>query len=405
MTMGVLEANLVQLAVAQRAHQLAGDRIHRVEEVGGALQCRGAAAAVVGRVVVELDPARGQPAAVVDLIVGFRDLELGGLDVRRRRRLRFDAHQRDDRRIDGDETARRQVAAGLLPAAVEEQLVLDDRAADVGGAGVGLRIGLQVGAGGNRRAVGGDRRAAAAEEERKRAERLPPEQVAALALEGIGARRGHGVVDHAHGLAEFGREAGGDDLHFLNHHLGHRQQAQPGAVLLGVRVAVDHVVDAHGGAVGRQARHAELDVLDAGDAGLNEREVVGVARDQRQVVHLELAHGVADVDAGDVERGYIAAAHRDRLADRPDRQRGIDRHRLADRQLDVSTLKLLEPLQLRDHAISADRQQRRAIETLLIGHHRAFSGGIDVGDRHGDARQHTARTVGDGALDGTVGGL
>ena len=105
-------------------------------------------------------------------------------------------------------------------------------------------------------------------------------------MEVVGARRRDRVVDHAGGLAELRREAVGDDLHLADEHFGDRQHAQAGAVLLGVGVAVELVVGVHLAAVGVDARHAELVVLVAGDVGLEEREVVGIARDQRQVAGL-----------------------------------------------------------------------------------------------------------------------
>ena len=122
---------------------------------------------------------------------------------------------------------------------------------------------------------------------------------------------------------------------------------RPARSFLGVRVAVDLVVDAHRGAVGGKARHAEFDVLDAGHTGLHEREVVGIARDQRQVVDLEIGHRVTDIDASDVERRRIVAADGDRLADRADRQRRVHDRGLANRQLDVGAFELLEALELR----------------------------------------------------------
>src|SRR5258707_4368906 len=43
---------------SHRAHELPRNRVHGVEKVGGAVERRRAAAAVVGRIVVELNPAR-----------------------------------------------------------------------------------------------------------------------------------------------------------------------------------------------------------------------------------------------------------------------------------------------------------------------------------------------------------
>src|SRR5262245_44485997 len=113
---------------------------------------------------MELNPAASETVRAVHLVVGFRDLELSGLYVRRRRRLRFETELRDDRRIDGDQTARRQIAPRLLPATVEEQLVLDNWSAHVGGAGVDLRRRLD-GITRNGRTIDRRCRAATAEEE------------------------------------------------------------------------------------------------------------------------------------------------------------------------------------------------------------------------------------------------
>ena len=71
--MRVLQTELVQLARAQRRDELTGDRVHRVEEVGRLLE-RGvqvAAAAVVGRVVGEPDPAHGRAVGLAQLQVGL----------------------------------------------------------------------------------------------------------------------------------------------------------------------------------------------------------------------------------------------------------------------------------------------------------------------------------------------
>ena len=92
------------------------------------------------------------------------------------RRLRLQAERRGVRRRDRDQAARRQVAARLLPARVEERLVLDDRPADVGRAGVDLRRRQHRRRPAASPQVDGD--AGAAEEERKRAERIAAEQIA-----------------------------------------------------------------------------------------------------------------------------------------------------------------------------------------------------------------------------------
>ena len=366
MTMGVLDAQFVQLVVANRGDRLAGERVHRVEEVSRTFHGVHAAARVIGRVVVKLNPADGETVRVVQLVVALRHLELRGLDVRDRRRLGLEAKLRHDVRADRDQTVRRQVATGLLPAAVEEQLVLQDRTTQGGGAGVDLRLGLLRG-GGNRRAVGRRRGAAAAEEEREGAEVPAAEQVTAAAVEGVGARRGNGVVDHAHGLAELRREPRGDDLHFLDHHFGQRQQTEAGAVLLGVGVAVDLVVDAHRRAVGGETRHTELDVLGAGHTGLRQREVVRVTGDLRQVAHFELGHGVPDVDTPQFH-GRCLRGDFDRLADDADFHRDVHDGGRTDGQLQVVVLHLLEALELGHCAVVADGEKEGTVEPILVGH-------------------------------------
>ena len=400
--MCVLDPELVQLAGAERRNDLTTDRIHRVEEVGRLLERHQPAAAVIRGVVVESHPADRGTIGGAELHVALGDEKLSGLDVRHERWLRLQPDRRDVCRRDGDRAVRRQIAPRLLPAQIEERLVPHQRATEGGRAGIHLGVGTgRI----SRRLCAGRRDRGAAEEEREGAERLTPEQVAAIAAEGVGARRGHRVVHHPHRLAELRREAGGDDFYFLDHHLGHRQQAEAGAILFGVGVAVDHVVDPHRGAVGGQTRHAELDVLDPGHARLHEREVVRIARDQRKVVDFEIAHRVADVDARDVERRDVAAAHGDRLAHGADRQRRVHDRRLPHRQPDVGALELLEALQFRDDAVSSERQQRRAVQALVVRDHRSFSAGVDVGDGHRDARQHAAGAIRNRAFDGTVGGL
>ena len=52
---------------------------------------------------------------------------------------------------------------------------------------------------------------------------------------------------------------------------------------------------------------------------------------------------------------------------RADRQRRVHDRGLADRQLNVGPFEFLESLQLRDDAVLAERQQRRAIETFFVG--------------------------------------
>src|SRR4029078_11138407 len=88
------------------------------------------------------------------------------------------------------------------------------------------------------------------------------EQITTLPLERIGARRRDRVVDQSHRLAELRRIAGGHNLDLTNHDLRHRHLPQAGAIFLGVVAAVDLIVDPHQRTVRRDARHAELLILD-----------------------------------------------------------------------------------------------------------------------------------------------
>ena len=243
-----------------------------------------------------------------------------------------------------------------------------------------------------------------AQEERPRAHVLAAEAVAARPAQGVRARRRDGVVDQARRLAELRRVAARDDLHLAHHHLGHRQQPQARAVLLGVGVAVDLVVDAQQRAVRAEPRHAELGVLEAGDAGLQQREVVGVARDERQVLHLALVQVAPEVDLRRVHDGRVGR-HRHRLGQVADLEGHVDLGRLAGAQLDAALLVLLEAGQLGRQPVGAKRQQHGAVQAALVGDDDALGSRVGVGERHGDARQHAARVVAHGALDGAVGGL
>ena len=155
------------------------------------------------------------------------------------------------------------------------------------------------------------------------AEGRAAEAIADVAAQLVRARRRDRVVDQPHRLAELGRVAAGRDLDFADRHFRHRHQAQAGAVLLRVGVAVHLVVDAQQRAVGAEARHAELRVLGAADAGLEQREVVGVARDERQVVDLALVQVAADVDLAEVDHGGVGL-DRDDFGDAADFHRHVD---------------------------------------------------------------------------------
>ena len=191
------------------------------------------------------------------------------------------------------------------------QLVLDDRPADVAREDVEILLRL----GRARRQV-----------ERRRRHRRAAEAIRAVALDRVRARRRDRVVDDARRLAELRRVAGRDDLHLADHHFGHRHQPESRAILLRVRVAVDLVVDAQQRAVRAEARHAELRVLVADDARLEQREVVRVARDERQVLHLALVDVAAHVDLAEID-GRRLGRDRDRFRHGADLQRLVQHER------------------------------------------------------------------------------
>ena len=170
------------------------------------------------------------------------------------------------------------------------------------------------------------------------------------------------------GLAELGREAVGHHLDLAHEHFGDRQQPQPGAILLGVGVAVELIVGVHLAAVGVDARHAELVVLVAGDVGLEEREVVRVARDERQVLHFGLADRAAEIDLARLGDRRLAGDG-DGFGDVADAQRQVDLRDLAGGQRDAALLELLEALQLArrpDTCRAAAAARGRCPSSLLI---------------------------------------
>ena len=225
------------------------------------------------------------------------------------------------------------------------------------------------------------------------------EAEARRAAHGVRARRRDRVVDHPGGLAELRREAVGDDLDLADEHLGDRQHAEAGAILLGVRVAIDLIVRVHLRSVGVDARHAELVVLVAGDVRLQEREVVGIARDQRQVPDFGLADGAAEIDLARL-RDRRLAGDGDRFRHVADAERDVDDGRLAGREREPLLLELLEALQLarrrdsgRAGAAVRDRRPPRCVTTTRVSPVSRF---VTVTLTPGSAR---AGLVIDGAFD------
>ena len=242
------------------------------------------------------------------------------------------------------------------------------------------------------------------EEERARRHVVAAKAKARRPVKAIGARGRDGVVDHPGRLAELRREPVGDDLDLADQHLRDGQQPQAGAVLLGIRVAVDLVVRPHLRAVGVDPGHAELVVFEPGHVGLQEREVVGIARDERQVLDLVLADGAPEVDpAGLRDWRFAGDAHR--LGHAADTQLNIDERGLARRERDPLLLERLESLQFRHDAVAAERKEDRAIHPFVVGDRRPGRPGVHVRHGHGDPGQWGVRGVADDALDVAVGGL
>ncbi len=174
----------------------------------------------------------GQVAPLRELVVGLPESEVHLL-------MRGDhavGRQRDAERLrvggrHGDHLATRdQAAIDVLVRAVVVPLVPGDRTAerrrDIVGLGVGLARGRR-------------------QEERLRRHRVALETEARRSVHVVGARRRDRVVDHPRRLAELRRETVGDDLHFPDEDLGHRQHAKPGAILLRVGVAINLIVRVH----------------------------------------------------------------------------------------------------------------------------------------------------------------
>ena len=358
-----------------------------IGEVVGALHRRQAAADVGGDEVVEEHVAHRQAVRRVELVIDLADRKLSVKAARHVRRF-GQAERRLVGPADRDYAQARQVTLGVLVTAEEVGLVLDQRTAEV--EGVDVDVGRRLG-----RTGGGKKR--------HLDHRLALQAVAALALEGVGARRRDRVVDHAHGLAELRRVAAGHDLDFTNHHFRHRHLAQAGAILLRVVAAVHLVVDAQQRAVGGNAGHPELVGFKTDDARLQQREVVRVARGQRQGLDFLLAQRAALFDLRQIDQRRIRG-DQDGLGQRAHGQPDVDHRGLTGAQRDARLFKLLEPLQLRDDAVGAERQQRRAVQAALVGDHDALVAGVDVGDSHRDAGQHRALSVFDRAFKSAVDG-
>ena len=118
-------------------------------------------------------------------------------------------------------------------------------------------------------------------------------------------------------------------------------------------------------AVRVDARYAELVVLVARDVRLEEREVVGIARDEREIADLLLSDRSPQIDLARL-RDRRLARYGDRLGDVPDTELDVDQRRLACGQGDALLLERLEPLKLRatpcsGPAAAAERDRRRLV--------------------------------------------
>ena len=387
----VLNAQLAQFVAADGRDELRRRRIHAVSEVGRAVGRRQAAGNVRQREVLEQEVPGRQPVRGVDLIVGLAKQEVDLLMRRDDAVRRYGQAQRLHRRWrDGDDlVARDQAAVHVLIRAVVVPLVLDDRPAERQGDVVDFGVGLP-----------GSRR----EKEWARRHVVPAEAEACRSVEAVGSRRGNRVVDHPGRLAEFRRKPVGDHLDLAHEHLRHGQQAQPGAILLGVRVAVDLIVGPHLRAVGVDAGHAELVVLVAGHVGLKESEIVGIARDERQVLDLVLVDRPPEVNLARLGNRRLAR-HRHRLGDAPDAELHVDECRLARRKGDALLLESLEPLQLGDDAVPSEGQEDGAIDSLVVGNGRPGRPGVHVRHCDRDAGQRGTGRITDDAFDVAVCGL
>ena len=154
-------------------------------------------------------------------------------------------------------------------------------------------------------------------------------------------------------------------------------------------------------AVRVDARYAELVVLVARDVRLEEREVVGIARDEREVADLLLSDRSPQIDLARL-RDRRLARYGDRLGDATDTELDVDQRRLACGQGDALLLERLEPLKLRGHLVAPQRKQRSAIDAGLVGDHGSGRPRIHVRDGDHHARQGGAAAVADRPFDVSV---
>ncbi len=288
-----------------------------------------------------------------------------------------------------DLASRDEAAIDVLVRAEVVPAILDQRAAEGRGEVVDLGVGLERGV---------------SEEERARRHRIATEAVAGGTVQRVGARRRDRVVDHARRLAELRREAVGDYLDLAHQHFRDRKQAEPCAILLGVGVPIQLIVGSHLRAVRVDARHAELRVLEPRHVRLEEREIVGIPRHERQVADFLLADGSSEIDLAGL-RDWRLARHRHGFRHAANRQLDVDQDDLSRREGHALLLEGLEALELRDDLVAAERQQDGSIDAVVVGQRGPRRAGVHVRHRHGRARECRPRRIANDAFDVPVRGL
>ena len=113
------------------------------------------------------------------------------------------------------------------------------------------------------------------------------------------------------------------------------------------------------------AGDTEFVVLVTRDIRLEEREVVGISRHQRQVPDFSLADGPAEVDLSRLRDGRLTG-HGDRFRHAANAERDIHDSGLACRQRQPLLFELLETLELGRDAVRPERKQRSAIDARLV---------------------------------------
>ena len=326
-----LQPQLVEPVGAEGRDELHRHRVHAVVEVGRPLAGVEVAADVERRMVLEEEIAPGELVRRAQVVVRLGDEEadvlLGGDDgVRHRGGREAQGRRAVDRDGRDDLGGVAQVLVYVFITQVVVPLVPHEGAAQRGGEVVQVVVRLPGGG---------------SEEKRPLREADAAVAVAHGALQGVGPRRRHRVVDHPRRLPELGSEAAGDDLDLTHDHFRDGQQAQARPVLLGVGVPVELEVRVHLRPVGVDAGDTELRVLVARDVGLQECEVVRVARDEGQVFHLGRGDDATERDLARIGDGGLTA-DRHHLLHAADLEREVQDRGLARAEADARPLHRLE---------------------------------------------------------------